>query len=299
MEGAGATQLFWEAAVSTNTVLGEHPVWDDRCGALLWVDVFAGEIHRYWPGLGDEVFARVGSAVGVLALVDGGGYVAATAEGFLFLDDYGTVMFGPLRPPDMDSGIRFNDGACDPWGRFLAGTVATDGRSQAGKLYRLDHDLRIAVVIDGVTESNGIGWSPDGGTMYYVDSGEPDPVVRAFSYDREGHTLERVRVLVRVPREWGIPDGLVVDSEGCLWVAFWGGGAVRRFSASGQLLSTAVIPVSFPTCPTFAGEGLHDLYVTTARDDSMLDEPGAGSVFRASSPVTGLPANRFGRSSLY
>ena len=154
-----------------------------------------------------------------------GGYVLAAADGFRLVDGDGQPDGGPWRPPGMLADVRFNDGACDPAGRFWAGTVAGDRRAGAAALYRLDPSGEIAVVLDGVTESNGLGWSLDGGTFYYIDSGEPRPRIRAFPCDLAAGTLGTPRDLVQPPASQGIPDGLVVDSEGCLWVAFWGGGA--------------------------------------------------------------------------
>ena len=139
----------------------------------------------------------------------------------------------------MLADVRFNDGVCDPAGRFWAGTVAGDRRAGAGALYRLDPSGEIAVVLDGVTESNGLGWSPDGGTFYYIDSGEPRPRIRSFPCDMAAGTLGAPRDLVQPPPSQGIPDGLVVDADGCLWVAFWGGSAVRRYAPDGSTAGRA------------------------------------------------------------
>ncbi|MHB8191308.1 MAG: SMP-30/gluconolactonase/LRE family protein [Ferrimicrobium sp.] len=292
--GEGEFELRWEVAIRAHATLGEHPVWDERLGMLTWVDIPTGEVHRYLPGSGDEVFVNVGSAVGAVGLLKAGGYVAATARGFLFIDDAGRVVSEPLRPLDMAPDAAFNDGACDPCGRFWAGTAATDSSPSGGRLYRLDVDLGITTVLDGVMESNGIGWSPDARTMYYVDSGETDPVIRAFAFDCASGTIASERKLVVVPHEWGVPDGLVVDATGCLWVAFWGNGSIRRFTPSGEILGTYPVPVPFPTCPAFGGEGLSDLYIATARGERESEEAGAGDIFRATVPVMGSREHRFG-----
>jgi len=222
----------------------------------------------------------------------GGGYVLAAADGFRLVGADGTPGGAPLRPPGMAAGVRFNDGACDPSGRFWAGTVARDRRPGAGALYRLDPDGQITVVLDGVTESNGLGWSPDGGTFYFIDSGEPRPRIRAFPCDLAAGTLGAPRDLVQPPPEQGIPDGLIVDAAGCVWVAFWGGHAVRRYSPAGELLAELPVPVSQPSCPALGGPDLADLYVTTAWEDmapaQRAAEPLAGHLLRTRVDRAGL-----------
>jgi sugar lactone lactonase YvrE len=291
--------VSWEVAVSARAELGERPFWDAAVDALMWVDILAGQLHRYRPGSGDSVVHTAGVAVGAAAPRAGGGYVLAAADGFRLVDASGQAAGGPWRPPGMLADLRFNDGVCDPAGRFWAGTVAGDRRAGAGALYRLDPAGSMTVVLDGVTESNGLGWSPDGGTFYYIDSGEPAPRIRAFPCDLAAGTLGAPRDLVQPPPSYGIPDGLVVDADGCLWVAFWGGGAVRRFSASGELLAELPVPVSQPSCPAFGGPGLADLYVTTAWENmtgvQRDAEPMAGHLLHTRvEGVRGQPAGQFG-----
>jgi len=294
-----SSDVVWEVAVSARAELGERPFWDPAVDALMWVDILAGHLHRYRPGSGDSVVHTAGVAVGAAAPRAGGGYVLAAADGFRLVDSSGQAAGGPWRPPGMLADVRFNDGVCDPLGRFWAGTVAGDRRAGAGALYRFDPAGSISVLLDGVTESNGLGWSPDGGTFYYIDSGEPAPRIRAFPCDLAAGTLGSPRDLVRPEAAQGIPDGLVVDADGCLWVAFWGGGAVRRYSPSGELLASLPVPVSQPSCPAFGGPELGDLYVTSAWEDMTearrATEPMAGDVLRTRfEGVRGLPAGRFG-----
>ena len=191
--------VSWDVAISAQAELGERPFWDAATGSLMWVDILAGHLHRYRPGAGDSVFHTAGVAVGAAAPRAGGGYVLAAADGFRLVGADGQPDGGPWRPPGMLADIRFNDGACDPVGRFWAGTVAGDRRAGAGTLYRLEPSGEIAVVLDGVTESNGLGWSPDGGTFYYIDSGEPRPRIRSFPCDLAAGTLGAPRDLVQPP----------------------------------------------------------------------------------------------------
>lgn len=287
----------WEVAVAAGAEIGEHPFWDDRDRALVWVDLHAGHVHRLTPGAGDTVAVDVGVAVGAAAPVEGGGFVLAAADGFRRVDAEGRTVWGPSRPDEMPDDARFNDGACDPQGRFFAGTVTRELRPDAAALYRLDPDGSIHTILEGVTESNGIAWSPDGATLYYIDSGEPRTRIRAFAFDAETGTLGASRDLVGFDPGEVVPDGLAIDVEGCLWVAMWAGSEVRRYDADGRLLACHALPVSRVTCPGFGGDGLEDLYVTTAWEG--LDaaereaEPLAGHLFRMRPGVRGLPAYRF------
>lgn len=294
----------WEVVVEAGAELGERPVWDPTRSCLTWVDIHAGRLLRYTPGDGNQVVLELTAAghpieIGAAAHRESGGYVIAAADGFRLTGPDGASDGGPLRPPGMASDVRFNDGACDPAGRFWAGTVAYDVRAGAGALYRLDPDGTITTVLEGITESNGLGWSPDAATFYYIDSGEREPRVRAFDYDPgTGRIGWDPQDLIQFPLGTAVPDGLVVDAEGCVWVAMWGGGEVRRYTPTGDLLATLPVPVSRPTCPGFGGPGLADLYLTTAREGmderQRAAEPLAGHLLRTRPGTQGLPAGTFG-----
>jgi sugar lactone lactonase YvrE len=308
MSGAQST---WAVAVPAGAELGERPVWDGE--GLLWVDIMAGHLHRHTPGGGDEIVLALtdgGRPVPIAAAAcrRGGGYVLATAAGFQLAGPLGRgggagagrvlIEEGAIRPAGMAAGVRFNDGACDPAGRFWAGTVAADVRPGAAALYRLDPDGTVTTVLDGVTESNGLGWSLDGGTFYYIDSGEPEPRIRAFGFEAAAGELGRSRDLVRFPGGGPVPDGLIVDAEDTLWVAIWGAGQVHRYAPDGELLAVLPVPASQPTCPAFGGPGLDDLYLTTAWHDmtpgQRAAEPLAGHVLRSRPGARGRPAFSFG-----
>lgn len=259
--------------------------------------MLAGRLHRLRPGAGDEIVVELGVEIGSAAAVDGEGFVLAAADGFRRVDAKGRTVWGPLKPHGMPDDARFNDGACDPQGRFFAGTVTGDLRPGAGALYRLDSDGSIHTILEGVTESNGLGWSPEGSTFYYVDSGEPGPRIRAFTFDADTGTLGTSRDLVSFDPGDGVPDGLTIDNEGRLWVAMWGGSEVRHYDADGRLLERRSLPVRRVTCPGFGGERLEDLYVTTAREGmdaaDRQTEPLAGHLFRMRPDARGLPVHRF------
>jgi len=188
-----------------------------------------------------------------------------------------------------------NDAACDPQGRFWAGTLADDHRPGGGALYRLERDGRTELMLDGLTISNGLGWSPDGATMYLVDSGPR--IVHAFAFDADRGTISAGRELVRVPEEVGAPDGMTVDAVGDLWVAIYGGGRVNRYSPEGVLRQVLNVPAKQSTSCAFAGAELNRLYVTTATeawsDEQRRAEPTAGLIYRFDTDATGRPAALF------
>ena len=295
-ENAGVTKAAVASTVN-QAVLGEGIRWDARRGEVLAVDILAGRVYRgrVAPdgGLGLVREYQVPGTVGAIVPVDGyEGWVLATGRGFAYLSPAGDVRpIAEVAPP----GSRMNDGACDPQGRFWAGTLADDFRPGGGALYRLDRDGHVDPVLSDLTISNGLGWSPDGTTMYLVDSGPR--VVHAFSFEPGTGTISDGRELVTVPEDVGTPDGLTVDTNGDIWVAIYGGGRVHRYSPSGELRQALFVPAAQCTSCGFAGPELRRLYVTTATegwsDEQRRAEPTAGLVYRFDTDATGRPAAQF------
>ncbi len=275
---------------------GEGPTWDAAAGRLIWVDLLRGIVHRLDPATGDDEPVQVGQPVGAAVPRAGGGLALAVRDGFALLDP-GSERPRMVAEVEADTpSNRMNDGKCDSAGRFWAGTMALDSRPGAGALYRLDPDMTVTTTLSGVSISNGLGWSPDDRTMYYVDSGEQ--AIDAFDFDvKQGRVTNRRR-LAAIEVEAGTPDGIAVDVAGCLWVALWGGGAVRRYSPAGDLLATVRLPATQLTSCTFGGPELRDIYVTSASSGLSAEErrrqPYAGVVFRVSVDVPGALAARFG-----
>lgn len=237
----------------------------------------------------------VGQPVGAVGLREGGGLIAAREHDVTMLDEARSVE-GPTIPViEPDGGLRFNDGACDPAGRFWVGTMAYDLTPRAGCLYRVEPDLSVHTVVRDVTISNGLGWSPDGDRLYYVDS--PTGRVDAFDYDLASGSIATRRTVAVVDETDGVPDGLTVDAEGGIWVALWGGGAVRRYTTDGTYDAEVSLPVTNVTSCVFGAPDLSTLYITTARDgldeEELAAQPLAGSVFRCTPGVRGLLAHRF------
>jgi sugar lactone lactonase YvrE len=286
------------ACTTEQTLLGEGARWDGRRGELLVVDILAGRVYRGRVaddgGLSLVRVYTVPGTVGAIAPVqDDEGWVLAAGRGFAHLSPDGSLR--PLADDVTPAGTRMNDAACDPQGRFWAGTLAHDHHAGGGALYRLDRNGRTELMLDGLTISNGLGWSLDGDTMYLVDTGPG--VVHAFAFDGQRGTISDGRVLVTVAAEIGGPDGLTVDADGDLWVAIYGGGRVHRYSPDGVLRQTLHVPAKQSTSCAFAGPGLHRLYVTTATEDwsdeQRLAEPTAGLVYRLDTDATGRPAAPF------
>ena len=272
-------------------LLSEGPRWDEERQELLWVDILGRRFHRATltaEGSPDQVSTMaLDRHVGAVAPVAGGGYVLAAGQGFLFVDEAGSV--GELAQPEAGHlTVRMNDGACDPQGRFWAGTMAYDESPEAGTLYRLELDGRCSTVLTGLTISNGIGWSPDGGTMYLSDSGTG--LIDAFDFDGVTGAISGRRTLVQLDQPGMAPDGLTVDEQGDIWVAVYGGWAINHYGPDGSLRGAVHIPVAQATSCTFGGADRRTLFVTTGRErleeSALARQPEAGRVFS----VTGLGA---------
>ena len=262
----------------------EGPVYSDAWGGLRWVDMLAGDVLSLASD-GSVARRHVGTVAAAMRPRAGGGVVIAVERGFALEAPDGEL----TTLPELwdDPGVRMNEGACDPAGRFHCGSMAYDHRPGAGALYRLDPDGSVEVVMREVTISNGLDWSPDGTRAFYVDTATGE--VSALDAD-----LTARRTFARIAAEDGAPDGLTVDAEGGVWVALYGGAAVHRYSESGALDAVVELPVTKVTACTFGGPDLRTLFITTSREDLPDDEqPEAGSVFACTPGIGGLPVRTF------
>ena len=265
----------------------EGPVWSARWGGLQWVDMLAGDVLSLAAN-GTVRRRHVGRVAAALRPRRQGGAVIAVERGFVLEDADGTLT--PLEPVWSDAGVRMNEGGCDPDGRFWCGSMAYDQRPGAAALYRLDPDGTVHTVLDDVTISNGLEWSPDGSRAYYDDTATHR--VDVFDYDRETGLTGR-RPFVVLPDD-GNPDGLTVDAEGGVWVALFGAGAVHRYTPDGVLDEVVELPTPQVTACTFGGPDLDQLFITTSREGmAPEDDPLAGCLFRADVGVAGLPVREF------
>lgn len=270
--------------------LGEGAVWDSRHQRLLWVDILGKSLHVFDPATGTDRVIDVGQFIGTVVPRRAGGVMVAVYDGFAALDlDTDTLEF--IADPEADSpDTRFNDGKCDPAGRFWAGTMSLKGVAEAGSLYVLDADRSVRRMVTGVTTSNGIVWSHDARTMYYIDTRLQR--VDAFDYDLATGNIGNRRTAFHVPVEDGRPDGMTIDAEGNLWVAHWEGWRVTRWNPlTGKLLQTIHVPVARVTSCAFGGRDLDTLFITTAQPaEPDPAQPHAGGLFVARPGIRGVPA---------
>jgi sugar lactone lactonase YvrE len=276
--------------------LGEGPIWSIEEQALYWVDIVAPAIHRFRPADGAHDQWTMPEHVGSLSMRAAGGLVVALKSGFgLFDPASGAVeMICEAEADELDH--RFNDGRCDRDGRFFAGSLTYSEDAPVGALWRLDVDRRATPVLEGVTIPNGLCWSPDGETMYFVDT--PTREIRAYDYDRERGVPSNPRALVRTDPAGGWPDGSIVDSEGCIWNAEWDGARVVRYTPEGEVDRIIDVPARRATCCAFGGPDLKTLYITSAWDRMSKEErrewPLSGHLFAIKVDVPGLPDPPYG-----
>ncbi|MFD8298990.1 SMP-30/gluconolactonase/LRE family protein [Streptomyces bauhiniae] len=276
----------YEVAVAAEAELGEGPTWDPAGARLLWVDVLGSRVHTYDPATGRRTVRTTGQHVGAAKPRAHGGLVLNLRDGVALLDPDGAFRWLHRDPVP---GRRANDAAVAPDGSLWAGTMRYDEAPGGGTLTHLTGDGTAEPVLTDATVSNGIGWSPDGTLMYYVDS----PTRRVDVFDYDGTGVRDRRTLAVVEEGAGFPDGLTVDAAGCVWVALWDGGAVRRYAPSGALDREIRLPVPRTTACAFGGPGLRDLYVTTARVGLTAPTPLSGSVLVVPGAGEGLPQPPF------
>jgi sugar lactone lactonase YvrE len=286
-------QVTAEPVGDVTAVLGEGPYWRPGDGCLLWVDIPRGLLHMTRVALGETISVELGEVSAAFPALGGGILTAGGSRLTLRATRPGEGWNGQtVAEMPAGAGARFNDAAVDPAGRVWVGSMHTGETDPVGALYRLDSGGTLTPVLTGATVSNGIGWSPDGHLMYYADS--PLRRIDVLDYDpATGEAFQR-RVFADLSAAGGFPDGLTVDADGCVWVAMFAGGALRRFTPSGQQDAVLPLPVSHPTSCAFGGPDLAELYVTTATRDLGEEEraaqPLAGRLLRLRPGPAGLPS---------
>ena len=286
-----------EVLLAARAVTGESPVWDARRGRLWWVDIPRGEVHLLDPLAGHDQRWVLGQPVGCVALTSEGDVLLAMRDGLTVArgDLAQTPVRWPL--PCEPDGNRPNDGRVDSRGRFWIGTMAIDNHPEAGSLYRADlggNPPEIVRMLEGITISNGIDWSPGDDLMYYADS--PTGRVDVFDWDPAAGAVSQRRPFITLRADEGVPDGLCVDADGHIWLALWGGGAVRRYRPDGAPDLEVRLPVANVTSCAFGGPDLDELFITTAMSDlnepELEAQPMAGAIFRYRPGCQGRQPNR-------
>jgi sugar lactone lactonase YvrE len=283
-----------EIVVDQRGMLGEGPLWDPDRQVLWWIDAKNHKVFRYDPSDGSNTEFDVGQQVGTVVLREKGGLLLSLHHGIGTFDlDTGKLEI-LCDPEEHLPGNRFNDGKCDPAGRFWTGTMENaEENFDRGAFYSLDVDGTVKKHFDGVGVSNGIVWTADRKTMYYIDS--PTRCVDAFDYDETTGAITNRRVAFKVPDGLGFPDGMTIDADDRLWIALWGGFAVRQFDPkTGALIATVEVKAPHVSACAFGGPNLDELYITTARwlmQENKVDEyPLSGGLFHAN---VGVPGTNF------
>lgn len=256
---------------------GEGPVWDERNQLIHWVDLLKGEWHQYDPATRSHHQQDCGEAVGVVSLRENGGFLYGLRSGFGISDAITSEVSVFEKIDDNEPNVRFNDGATAPCGRFYAGTMQDDGAAPVGKLYRVDHDLKVTVMDENLYVPNGMGWSLDGRTFYMIDTGQH--CIFAYDYDEKTGDLSDRRVFKQFLDDVN-PDGMCIDAEGNFWIAIWGGSRIEVLDKYGVFEKKIDLPFTHPTSCCFGGANLEDLYITTSQlvltPNQKEDQPLAG-----------------------
>lgn len=283
-----------ELVIDAKAELGEGAIWDAQAQRLYWLDIMKGEVHIYDPAAQTDRCIHVGEMVGTVVPRASGGLMLAVERGFASLDLNTEHLELVAAPEPRRPDLRFNDGKCDPAGRFWAGTMGKDDMVDgAGTLYCLDAEQRLWPRVTGATCPNGIAWTFDRRTLYWVDTG--GQTVDAFDYDDATGEIANRRAVITLPREYGRPDGMTMDAQGRLWVAGWDGHHVTCWDpANGECLRVLQVPASQVTSCAFGGPNLDALYITSARtgldEATLARQPLAGGLFVCRPGVRGVPA---------
>ena len=286
-----------ELILDVRADLGEGPAWEPRTGCLYWVDIHAGRLHIFNPADGSDRSIELGEYLGCAAPRRAGGLVLGLRSGFATLDLPSNKLVHLINPEPHLPGNRFNDGKCDPAGRFLAGSMDDAEIEPSGSLYSLSPNGTLKTLLSGTRIANGLAWSPDYCTFYFIDT--PTRAVLAYDYDLASGAIANPRLAISIPPALGWPDGMTSDSQGQLWVALWGGAKLTRWNPdSGQLLETIPFPALNVSSCAFGGPDMTDLYVTSARKEmdagQLAKYPLSGGLFRLRTNIQGLPTFAFG-----
>jgi sugar lactone lactonase YvrE len=271
--------------------LGEGSIWDQRKQVLYWVDIEDGLLFEYNPVLNTTISHKAGKKIGTVVPETDNSVILALEDGIyrMFLQNDSLEFIS--RPSSLLVNQRFNDGKCDPAGRLWVGTM---GPYKTGFLYCLNNEGEIKEVLDSITISNGITWSPDSSKMYYVDT--RNSKLRQFTFNVNDGSIKDEKVIIEVPDSLGSPDGMTIDSDGKLWIAHWGGYCVYQVDPStGEILQKIEVPARNITSCAFGGRNLDVLYITTASIGMSGEEskslPDAGKLFMVRPGAKGIPAN--------
>lgn len=284
-----------ELAYKCENEVGEGPIWDSQNSELLWVDINKGLLNRLAVTSGEVSSLSIGCHLGAVGLYSNSHYIAAVRDGFALIDrSNGAIEY--LAKVLTDDGIRFNDGKCDPRGRFIAGTMRFQPQPGTAALYSCDETGLVTTLLEGIGLSNGLAWNQQGTSLFYIDTLSRE--IAKFEYDSESPRLCNRAVHYRFGDSDGLPDGMTIDRDGNLWVALWGSGRVVVIDQRGNLIEQILLPVSQVTSVAFGGANLDQLFITSARirltAEDLAAQPLAGSLFVVDPGTSGYLEPRFG-----
>jgi sugar lactone lactonase YvrE/DNA-binding IclR family transcriptional regulator len=291
-----ATEADIHCVTDARALLGEAPLWRSDEKALYWVDIVKPSVHRYDPASDTDRVIPLSTMVSAAIPMAGGGLLLATPGGLMAFDPANERLTRFAHPEADRPGNRYNDAKCDRLGRLWIGSMDMGAAPNRGNLFRVDPDGGVQRMDQGFTVANGLGWSPDNRRMYFTDTFRR--TVYEYDFNLRQGTISNRRSLIEFPEGGGIPDGLTVDEEGCLWIALWDGWSVERYSPSGEWLQSVRLPVPRPTSCSFGNPKLDALYITSATvrvsAETLRDAPLSGGLFVFKPGVRGLPETLFG-----
>lgn len=276
--------------------LGEGAIWNAENETLCWIDIEKMQLHIYDPKTKQDTSYFLGQRIGTVVPIHGDNVMVALESGICSYDLKTNTVESFVVPKEHVDGVRFNDGKCDAAGRLWVGSMHLKNQNENAFLYMVNGNYSYEKKLDKVSISNGIAWSLDNKTMYYIDT--PLGNVRAFDYDLNTGDIANERIIIQIDPEHGFPDGMTIDEEGMLWIGMWNGNAVTRWNPeTGKLLEKIEVPAHNVTSCAFGGKDLATLFITTATQDMSAEEkekyPNAGSLFSVVPGVRGIPSNHF------
>ena len=290
-------QITAELELKIKADLGEGAIWNYKTQELYWVDIIGKQLNIYNPLTKKNRSFNTPSAISTVVPFTSEVAIVALVDGIYKIN----LQSGELRVlSDVEAEMtwnRFNDGKCDPNGNLWVGSMHYDQNKPLASVYRIEENGKTTKMIDSVTISNGIVWTKDSKTMYYIDT--PTANIMAYDYDIENSTISNGRVVVKVSEEDGFPDGMAIDENDMLWVGMWNGNAIANYNPkTGKIISKVKVPAHNITSCAFGGENLDILYITTSSLDMTDDEkkkyPLAGSIFKVKPGVKGVKSPFFG-----
>ncbi len=286
-----------DTVVEHACLLGEGPVWDARHNSICWVDILNGEIHEFSTENKSHKIIPVYENIGAISICKDGNLLAALKNGLAFINRENGLIEMIADPEEHLPANRLNDGKCDPAGRFWVGSMSLVEDEAAGSVYVLEKDLSIFKKIENVTIPNGMAWSLNYQTFYFIDT--PTYEVVAYDYDKNTGSISNKKTIIKIVKEDGFPDGMTIDSEGMLWIAHWDGWQVTRWNpATGEKVFAIKLPVAKVTSCRFGGKKFEDLYITSAKtglsENELMEQPLAGYLFVIKNcGFKGIPAVEF------